>query len=63
MYHYFRSGALEGWTSLAVLILIIGGFTIVSIGVAALYIARIFEQVKGRPLFVVSRRIAHGVEQ
>jgi len=38
-------------------------FLIVSIGVAALYIARIFEQVKGRPLFVVSRRIAHGVEQ
>lgn len=63
VYHYFRSGALEGWTSLAVLILIIGGFTIVSIGVAALYIARIFEQVKGRPLFVVSRRIVHGVEQ
>lgn len=46
-----------GWTSLAVLILLIGGFIIVSTGVTGLYIAQIFEQVKGRPLYVVDDRI------
>ena len=54
---YFVHSFLPGWTSLAVLILVVGGFTITSVGVAGLYIGKIFEQVKGRPLFVVSEKI------
>jgi dolichol-phosphate mannosyltransferase len=50
--HYFRAPP-PGWTSLAVLILLVGGFIIISTGVAGLYIGKIFEQVKGRPLYVV----------
>lgn len=42
-----------GWTSLAVLLLLVGGFIIVSTGVTGLYIGRIFRQVKDRPLYVV----------
>ena len=42
-----------GWTSLAVLILLTGGFIIVSTGITGLYIGKIFEQVKGRPLYVL----------
>ena len=42
-----------GWTSLAVLILLVGGFIIISTGVTGLYIGKIFEQVKDRPLYVV----------
>lgn len=42
-----------GWTSLAVLLLLVGGFIIMSTGVTGLYIGRIFDQVKGRPLYVV----------
>ena len=42
-----------GFTSLAVLILVIGGFIIMSTGVTGLYIGRVFQQVKGRPLYVV----------
>ena len=44
------------WTSLAVLILLIGGFILVSTGVTGLYIGQIFEQVKARPIFVVDER-------
>ena len=40
---------LPGWTSLAVLILVTGGFIITSTGVTGLYIGKIFDQVKGRP--------------
>ncbi len=36
-----------------VVMIIIGGFIIVSTGVTGLYIGRVFEQVKGRPLYVV----------
>lgn len=54
---YFTSSALPGFTSLAVLILLVGGFIIVSTGISGLYVGKIFEQVKGRPLYVVDRRI------
>jgi len=51
-----------GWTSLAVLLLVLSGFTIISLGVAALYVGKIFEQVKDRPLYIVDRRVHRGVE-
>ena len=51
---YFVLEPLPGFTSLAVLMLIVGGFIIISTGVTGLYIGKIFEQVKKRPLFVIS---------
>jgi dolichol-phosphate mannosyltransferase len=42
-----------GWTSVMVLLLVIGGFIITSTGVTGLYIGRVFQQVKGRPLYVI----------
>jgi len=50
---YFLDDTYQGWTSLAVLALLIGGLTITTIGVAGLYIGKIFTQVKDRPLYVV----------
>lgn len=46
-----------GWTSLAVLLLLIGGFIIVSTGVTGLYIGKIFQQVKNRPLYLIDEEI------
>jgi glycosyltransferase involved in cell wall biosynthesis len=45
--------AVPGYTSLAVLLLVLAGFIIVSVGVVGLYVGRIFEQVKNRPLFLI----------
>jgi hypothetical protein len=47
-----------GWTSLGVLLLLLAGFIIVSTGVTGLYIAKIFIQVKDRPLYVVDVDLA-----
>lgn len=55
VYLYFAHSIYPGWTSLAVLLLVIGGFIILSTGIAGLYVGKIFEQVKGRPLYVVDR--------
>jgi dolichol-phosphate mannosyltransferase len=44
---------VPGYTSLAVLLLVLAGFVIVSVGVVGLYVGRIFEQVKNRPLFLI----------
>jgi dolichol-phosphate mannosyltransferase len=45
--------SVPGYTSLAVLVLLLAGFIIVSVGVVGLYVGRIFEQVKNRPLFLI----------
>jgi glycosyltransferase involved in cell wall biosynthesis len=61
MYLYFSRTPPPGWTSLAVLLLVIGGFIIMSTGVTGLYIGKIFEQVKGRPLYVIDKRVNSGI--
>lgn len=52
-----------GWTSLIVINLFLGGIIIISVGIVGLYVARIFEQSKGRPLYVVDRRIENGEDR
>jgi len=47
------SKTVPGYTSLAVLLLVLAGVIIVSVGVVGLYVGRIFEQVKNRPLFLI----------
>jgi polyisoprenyl-phosphate glycosyltransferase len=54
--------AYPGWTSIAVIMLLGSGFTITSTGITGLYIGKVFEQVKDRPLYLVDREIAGGVE-
>jgi glycosyltransferase involved in cell wall biosynthesis len=49
--------AYPGWTSLVVLLLLIGGLIIISTGVTGLYIGRIFDEVRERPLFVIDDAI------
>jgi polyisoprenyl-phosphate glycosyltransferase len=51
--NWFLENTYPGWTSLAVLVLLIGGLTITTVGVAGLYIGKIFTQVKDRPLYVI----------
>ncbi len=45
---------VPGWTSVMATMCLIGGGTMLGIGILGEYIGRIFEEVKGRPLYVVS---------
>lgn len=60
---YFLDGSLPGWTSLIVLILMMSGFILISIGVTGIYIGSIFEQVKDRPIFIIDQKIIKGVKE
>lgn len=42
-----------GWATIVTLICLIGGSILISIGILGEYVARIFEESKGRPLYVV----------
>jgi hypothetical protein len=46
---------VPGWTSLMAVILLLGGAQLVALGVIGEYIARIFDEAKHRPLYVVRR--------
>ena len=52
---------VPGWTSIMVLVGIVGGIQLVVLGVIGEYIGHIFDEVKRRPLYVVSR--FHGLEE
>ena len=53
VYHYFIRGSLPGWTSLVVLVLLSTGAVLISLGVIGQYVGKIFDQTKGRPLYVI----------
>ena len=60
---YFQIGSVPGWTSLVVLLLVCTGVILLSLGVIGLYIGKIFDQAKARPLFLideVSEQHIHG---
>lgn len=48
--------AQMGFTTLVTLVLFLGGVQLVSIGLIGEYLARIYDEVKARPLFIVRRR-------
>lgn len=51
---YFLWATLtEGWTSLMVSVYFLSGLVMMSVGVAGLYIGKIFDEVKQRPLYIV----------
>jgi dolichol-phosphate mannosyltransferase len=45
---------VQGWTSLILSILFIGGIQLISIGVIGEYIGRIGSNVRNRPLYIIN---------
>ena len=58
---YCMGTAVEGFTTVILLILIVGGFIMLSLGIIGNYIARIYEEVKGRPKYIISK-VTTGVD-
>ena len=52
---YFGGHALEGFTTVILLLLIIGSLVMMSLGIIGYYISKIYEEVKGRPRYIISR--------
>jgi dolichol-phosphate mannosyltransferase len=50
---YFLGNTVPGWSSLMIVILFLGGVQLLSIGLIGEYLARVFNEVKDRPLYYV----------
>ena len=53
----FLGPKTPGWTSLVMIELFVGGVMLISLGIIGEYVARIYEEVKHRPRYVVERTI------
>ena len=54
---YLRGQAVTGFATVILLLLIIGSLLMISLGIIGEYLARIYEEVKRRPRYVISERI------
>ena len=49
--------ALEGMTTVIIIIIFIGSIIMISLGIIGYYIARIYEEIKGRPKYIISSTV------
>ena len=54
---YVIQDAVPGWTTLTASVLFLGGIQLVGIGIVGEYVGRVFEEVKQRPLYIISEHL------
>ena len=50
----FTDNTVAGWTSVVATVLVLGGVQLLCIGIIGQYLGRMYEEMKGRPLFLVA---------
>lgn len=59
LYRYFTGTAQEGFTTVILLLLIIGSVLMISLGIIGHYISRIYDEIKGRPRYIIQKRCGY----
>ena len=60
---YLMGNALEGFTTVILLLLFIGSMLMLSLGIIGMYLMKIYHEIKGRPRYLISRKIKDGEEE
>ncbi len=55
--NYWAGRAVEGFTTVILLILLTGSIIMMSLGIIGYYISKIYDEVKGRPRYFISRTV------
>ncbi len=62
LYMYFSGRALSGFTTVILLLLIIGSSIMISLGMIGIYLTKIYKEVKARPRYLISKCVRGGEE-
>lgn len=57
LYNYFCGNAENGFTTVILLLLIIGACVMLGIGIIGFYLAKIYEEIKQRPRYIIAERV------
>ncbi len=57
---YLTGNALEGFTTVILLQLFIGSMLMISLGIIGMYLMKIYHEIKGRPRYLVSKKLKDG---
>ena len=60
--HFVVGDAVSGWSTIVVSLMFFIGVQMISTGIVGEYVARVFEEVKGRPLYIVRSVTGTGLE-
>ena len=52
----FTARTIEGWTSLMIVVLLLGGIQLITLGVIGAYLGRIYGETKRRPRYLIRRK-------
>lgn len=54
---YFTQGiSIQGWSSIIVAIFFMGGLTMANLGIIGIYLGKVFDETKRRPLYVIKEK-------
>ena len=54
----FTEQAVAGWTSVVAAVIVLGGVQLLCLGIIGQYLGRMYDEIKGRPLFLVEEDTA-----
>lgn len=60
---FVPSIVITGWTSMIMMVSIVGGIQLILTGIIGLYIGKIYEEVKQRPLYLTRQVVGFGLER
>ncbi len=55
LYNAFRGEPVQGWTSLMIVVLFLGGFQMIMLGMLGEYLWRTYDETRGRPRYVIEK--------
>jgi len=55
--YFYPETTLHGWTSVFVAILFLGGVQLMTIGILGEYLGRMYDELKGRPLYIIDEEV------
>lgn len=51
--HFFTKHGVAGWASLIVLVSVIGGVQLITVGLVGVYLGKVYDEVKSRPIYLL----------